>query len=147
MNISSMNCEKVCKSTVLKHVFPHPKYKSLEDLELNLLVSSDTRVFFEKYRDGGIIDEAQKWIPICFFYRDSEGFEVDLMEMKEDGSVEMAEIKSGKTFKPQFLTMMKKLKILDTKHPTEIWRQWKCCLKGLQCDKLEAYAWIQGRSK
>jgi len=42
------------------------------------------------------------------------------MEMKEDGSVEMAEIKSGKTFKPQFLTMMKKLKILDTKHPTEI---------------------------
>jgi len=53
--------------------------------------------------------------PDMFFFRDSNGLEVDLMEMKEDGSVEMTEIKSGKTFKPEFLTTMKKLRVLDPK--------------------------------
>lgn len=51
--------------------------------------------------------------PDMFFFRDSNGLEVDLLERKEDGSVEMTEIKSGKTFKPEFLTPMKKLKALD----------------------------------
>ena len=51
--------------------------------------------------------------PDMFFFRDSNGLEVDLMEIKENGDVEMTEIKSGKTFKPEFLTNMKKLKALD----------------------------------
>ncbi|MBL0101479.1 MAG: hypothetical protein IPP49_16750 [Saprospiraceae bacterium] len=38
-----------------------------------------------------------------------------MLERKEDGSVEMTEIKSGKTFKPEFLIPMKKLKALDSK--------------------------------
>ncbi|MBK8670633.1 MAG: ATP-binding protein [Saprospiraceae bacterium] len=53
--------------------------------------------------------------PDMFFFRDSNGLEVDLLERKEDGSVEMTEIKSGKTFKPEFLIPMKKLKALDSK--------------------------------
>jgi predicted AAA+ superfamily ATPase len=51
--------------------------------------------------------------PDMFFFRDSNGMEVDLLETKADGAVEMMEIKSGKTFKPEFLTPMKKLKSLD----------------------------------
>jgi predicted AAA+ superfamily ATPase len=51
--------------------------------------------------------------PDMFFFRDSNGLEVDLMEIRENGDVEMTEIKSGKTFKPEFLTSMKKLKALD----------------------------------
>jgi uncharacterized protein len=51
--------------------------------------------------------------PDMFFFRDSNGLEVDLLEIKENGGTEMMEIKSGKTFKPEFLTSMKKLKALD----------------------------------
>lgn len=51
--------------------------------------------------------------PNMFFFRDSNGLEVDLLEIKENGETEMMEIKSGKTFKPEFLTSMKKLKALD----------------------------------
>ena len=48
-----------------------------------------------------------------FFFRDSNGLEVDLLEVNPM-STSMTEIKSGKTFKAQFLDSMKKLKILDT---------------------------------
>jgi len=51
--------------------------------------------------------------PDMFFFRDSNGLEVDLVEISENGEVEMTEIKSGKTFKPEFLIPMKKLKALD----------------------------------
>ncbi|HRO07506.1 MAG TPA: ATP-binding protein [Saprospiraceae bacterium] len=47
-----------------------------------------------------------------FFFRDSNGMEVDLFE-PDDFGVKMTEIKSGKTFKPEFLTNMKKLKSVD----------------------------------
>lgn len=48
-----------------------------------------------------------------FFFRDSNGLEVDLLEVNPM-STSMTEIKSGKTFKAQFLDSMKKLKILDS---------------------------------
>lgn len=51
--------------------------------------------------------------PNMFFFRDSNGLEVDLVEISENGDIEMTEIKSGKTFKPEFLVPMKKLKALD----------------------------------
>lgn len=52
--------------------------------------------------------------PDMFFFRDSNGLEVDLLEIKENDEVEMSEIKSGKTFKSEFLISMKKLKALDS---------------------------------
>ncbi|MBK7636835.1 MAG: ATP-binding protein [Saprospiraceae bacterium] len=52
--------------------------------------------------------------PNMFFFRDSNGLEVDLLEIKENDEVEMSEIKSGKTFKSEFLISMKKLKALDS---------------------------------
>lgn len=55
------------KSTVLKHTFPHHEYISLEDPDMNAFVSTDTRGFFEKYKDGVIIDEAQK-VPSLFSF-------------------------------------------------------------------------------
>ena len=48
-----------------------------------------------------------------FFFRDSNGLEVDLLEVNPMNT-SMTEIKSGKTFKAQFLESMKKLKMLDT---------------------------------
>ena len=47
-----------------------------------------------------------------FFLRDSNGLEVDLLEA-EGMEAEMTELKSGKTFKPEFLTNMKKLNAID----------------------------------
>lgn len=48
-----------------------------------------------------------------FFFRDSNGLEVDLIEVKEFNKSSMYEIKSGMTFKSEFLTPMKKLKSKD----------------------------------
>ena len=50
--------------------------------------------------------------PDMFFLRDSNGLEVDLLEA-EGMEAEMTELKSGKTFKPEFLTNMKKLNAID----------------------------------
>ncbi len=51
--------------------------------------------------------------PDMFFFRDSNGLEVDLLEV-EGMNVDMFELKSGQTFKPDFLASMKKLKAKDT---------------------------------
>jgi predicted AAA+ superfamily ATPase len=51
--------------------------------------------------------------PDMFFFRDSNGLEVDLFEINEINKVAMTELKSGKTFKSEFLTNMKKLKDID----------------------------------
>ena len=48
-----------------------------------------------------------------FFFRDSNGMEVDLIEADESNSVKMYEIKSGRTFKADFLKNMTKLKNKD----------------------------------
>lgn len=50
--------------------------------------------------------------PDMFFFRDSNGLEVDLLEIN-DLHAEMTELKSGKTFKLDFLKNMKKLKMMD----------------------------------
>ena len=51
--------------------------------------------------------------PDMFFFRDSNGLEVDLFEINDINKVAMTELKSGKTFKSEFLTNMKKLKDID----------------------------------
>ena len=51
--------------------------------------------------------------PDMFFFRDSNGLEVDLFEINDVNKVAMTELKSGKTFKSDFLTNMKKLKDID----------------------------------
>jgi predicted AAA+ superfamily ATPase len=51
--------------------------------------------------------------PDMFFFRDSNGLEVDLFEINDINKVAMTELKSGKTFKSDFLTNMKKLKDID----------------------------------
>lgn len=48
-----------------------------------------------------------------FFFRDSNGLEVDLIEVTEENTTKMYEIKSSKTFKPEFLKSMHKLKAKD----------------------------------
>ena len=51
--------------------------------------------------------------PDMFFFRDSNGLEVDLFEINGLDKVAMTELKSGKTFKSEFLVNMKKLKDID----------------------------------
>jgi uncharacterized protein len=53
--------------------------------------------------------------PDMFFFRDSNGFEVDLLEPKSIEKTQMIEIKSGKTFKSEFLGHMRKMNALDPK--------------------------------
>lgn len=50
--------------------------------------------------------------PNMFFFRDSNGLEVDLIE-PENLNAEMTELKSGKTFKLDFLKNMRKLKLME----------------------------------
>ncbi len=50
--------------------------------------------------------------PNMFFFRDSNGLEVDLIE-PENMKTEMTELKSGKTFKLDFLKNMRKLKLME----------------------------------
>lgn len=56
------------KSTMLKQVFPDYDYISLEDPDMHAFASTDARGFFDKYKEGVIIDEAQKvpeLFPLC----------------------------------------------------------------------------------
>ena len=55
------------KSTILKQIFSHYTYVSLEDPDMYALAASDARGFFDTYREGIIIDEAQK-VPELFSY-------------------------------------------------------------------------------
>ena len=48
-----------------------------------------------------------------FYFRDTNGLEVDLIEMKSLRDVQMFEIKGGSTFKSDFVKSMKKLNSLD----------------------------------
>jgi len=48
-----------------------------------------------------------------YFFRDSNGLEVDLLEDKGSGDINMYELKGGSTFKSEFLTNMKKLQKFD----------------------------------
>lgn len=51
--------------------------------------------------------------PDMFFFRDNNGLEVDLLEVTDSHQIKMMELKSGKTFKPEFLKNMKKLRGMD----------------------------------
>ena len=55
------------KSTILKEVFHEYEYISMEDPDMYKMVTADIRGFFEKYKEGVIIDEAQK-VPALFSY-------------------------------------------------------------------------------
>ena len=55
------------KTTLLRHLFPELPYLNLEDPDNQLLASDDPRRFFEKFPQGGIIDEAQR-VPHLFSY-------------------------------------------------------------------------------
>jgi len=48
-----------------------------------------------------------------FFFRDSNGLEIDLIEVFRHDNVHITEIKSGSTFKTEFLTNMKKIHTQD----------------------------------
>lgn len=48
-----------------------------------------------------------------YFFRDSNGLEVDLLEDKGSGDINMYELKGGSTFKSEFLKSMKKLQKFD----------------------------------
>jgi predicted AAA+ superfamily ATPase len=67
----------------------------------NFIIAEKTKYKAHRQRD-----------PDMFFFRDSNGLEVDLLEV-EGMAAEMTELKSGKTFKPEFLISMKKLKAMD----------------------------------
>lgn len=58
------------KSTMLKQVFPDYDYISLEDPDMHAFASTDARGFFDKYKEGVIIDEAQK-VPELFSFMQS----------------------------------------------------------------------------
>ncbi len=68
----------------------------------NLIIAEKTKYKAHRQKD-----------PDMFFFRDSNGLEIDLLEA-EGMEAEMTELKSGKTFKPEFLTNMKKLKAIDS---------------------------------
>lgn len=55
------------KSTLLKTSFPEYKYVSLEDPDMRLFATEDSRVFLATYPDKAIIDEVQK-VPSLFSY-------------------------------------------------------------------------------
>ncbi len=55
------------KTTLVKKVFPKKAYVSLENPDDRLFADSDPRGFLERYKDGAIIDEAQR-VPALFNY-------------------------------------------------------------------------------
>jgi predicted AAA+ superfamily ATPase len=55
------------KTTLVRKVFPRKPYVSLEDPDERMLASSDPRTFLARYKNGAIIDEAQR-VPELFNY-------------------------------------------------------------------------------
>lgn len=55
------------KTTLVKKVFPKKPYVSLEDPDERMLAATDPRAFLERYKNGAIIDEAQR-VPELFNY-------------------------------------------------------------------------------
>lgn len=58
------------KTTLVKKVFPRKPYVSLENPDERMLASSDPRAFLNRYKNGAIIDEAQR-VPELFNYLQS----------------------------------------------------------------------------
>ncbi len=55
------------KTTLVRSVFPEKPYVNLENLDLRKYAIEDTRGFLSQYREGAIIDEAQR-VPELFSY-------------------------------------------------------------------------------
>ncbi len=55
------------KTTLIKHLFPHKPYVSLEDWDERELALADPKGFLNKFPQGAIIDEAQH-VPSLFSY-------------------------------------------------------------------------------
>ena len=55
------------KTTLVKAVFPKKPYVSLEDPDERHLANSDPRAFLAQFKNGAIIDEAQR-VPALFSY-------------------------------------------------------------------------------
>ena len=55
------------KTTLVQKVFPRKPYLSLEDPDERLFATNDPRAFLTRYKNGAIIDEAQK-APALFSY-------------------------------------------------------------------------------
>jgi uncharacterized protein len=55
------------KTTLVKAVFPRKPYVSLEDPDERLLADNDPRAFLARFKNGAIIDEAQR-VPALFSY-------------------------------------------------------------------------------
>jgi hypothetical protein len=79
-----------------------------------------------------------------FFFRDSNGLEVDLIEVMNNRTVEMIELKSGKTFKPEFLNSMKKLCQMDPAFKMNIINNGK---ENVRLANYNLYNWRQVHSQ
>ena len=55
------------KTTLLRRLFPHLPYVSLEDPDIQLLATDDPRRFLHSFPGGAILDEAQR-VPALFSY-------------------------------------------------------------------------------
>ncbi len=55
------------KTTLVKAVFPHKAYVSLEDLDMRLFAQEDPRGFLSNYPEGAVLDEVQR-VPGLFSY-------------------------------------------------------------------------------
>ena len=65
--IALMGPRQSGKTTLVKQVFSHLPYVSLEDLDQRSFAENDTRSFLHKYSEGAVIDEAQN-APALFSY-------------------------------------------------------------------------------
>lgn len=64
------------KSTLLRHLFPHYAYVSLEEIDNRLLAHNDPRAFLRKYPGRVVIDEVQR-VPQLLSYIQGRVDEVD----------------------------------------------------------------------
>jgi uncharacterized protein len=55
------------KTTIVKKLFPKKPYVSLEDPDERMLAANDPRAFLNRYKNGVVIDEAQR-VPELFSY-------------------------------------------------------------------------------
>ncbi len=65
--VALTGCRQCGKSTLLKNLFPHWKYVSLEDMDIRELAENDPRYFLSLYPEQAIFDEIQR-VPKLFSY-------------------------------------------------------------------------------
>jgi predicted AAA+ superfamily ATPase len=65
--VALTGCRQCGKSTLLKNLFPHWKYVSLEDIDIRELAENDPRYFLSLYPEQTIFDEIQR-VPKLFSY-------------------------------------------------------------------------------